>query len=72
MKINIEKAWGKERGDRWGVMVHIENRGQVFKFMPTYEHLKKIMELLKECEVMNKDLNAKKEVGKIPEGLNDV
>jgi len=72
MKINIEKVWGKSRPDRWGVVVHIENRGQVFKFMPTYDHVKKIVDLLKEVEVLNKDLNIKKEVGQVPEELNGI
>jgi len=72
MKINIEKVWGKERADRWGVIVHIENHGKVFKFMPTYDHLRKIVTLLEEVEVLNKELNIKKEAGKVPKELNGI
>lgn len=69
MEITIKKAWGKHRGDRWGVMVEIENRGQVFNYMPTYDDIKKMLKLLKEVEVMNKDFNSKKEVGEVPKEL---
>lgn len=54
-KIYIAKAWGKERQDRYGVIVDIENNGTSFKFMPTYEHIKQISELLEAVELLNKD-----------------
>ena len=54
--IDIQKAWGKDRQDRFGVMVNIENNGQVFKWMPTYKEIEKIKELLAEVEIKNKEL----------------
>jgi len=72
MEIKIDKVWGKDRDDRWSVVVIIKNRDQVFKFMPTYPHVQKIMQLLKEVEILNKDLNCKKEVGVIPKELHDI
>jgi len=72
MEINIEKVWGKQRGDRWGVVVRIENRGTTFKFMPTYAHIQEMLKLLREVEELNKDFNISKTVGIVPEALNGI
>ena len=63
VKFNIEKAWGKSSQDRFGVMVHIENHGRVFKWMPTYKDIVRLKELLAEVEIKNKEFNASGTVG---------
>jgi hypothetical protein len=54
MKIEIKKVWGKVRQDRWGVVVRIENRGNIFEYMPTYKDLAQIYCKLVEVEELNK------------------
>ena len=55
VEIKIIDVWGEKRNDRKGVVVEIENRNQVFKWMPTYNDLKKVEKLLKKVEILNKD-----------------
>lgn len=58
--IKIEKIWGKVRQDRYGVVVTINNKEQVFKWLPTYEELARIYCLLVEAEAINKNIELKK------------
>ena len=55
VKIHIDKVWGKDRQDRVGVVVEIQNDDQVFKFMPTYKHLADIYTKLVLAETLNRD-----------------
>jgi len=52
----IENAYGKVRGDRFGVVVEIFYKENCFKFMPTYKDLATIYALLAQVEAMNKNL----------------
>ena len=53
MNIAIEKVWGKHNQDRWGVVVVIENKGHIFRFMPTYKEVAKMYNKLEEAERLN-------------------
>ena len=55
VSINITQVWGKERQDRYGVVVQIEHNGNIFKFMPTYKQLCEIHTKLILAEELNKD-----------------
>lgn len=53
--ITIKKVYGKVRQDRWGVVVAIEYKGNVFEWLPTYADLETLKTKLIEVEILNKD-----------------
>jgi len=56
MEIKIEKIYGKVRNDRWGVIVEITNKDQVFKWLPTYKNVDELIKKLVEVELLNEEL----------------
>jgi hypothetical protein len=55
-RIYIGEAWGKARQDRQGVIVELEDsKGNVFRYIPTHEDVAKIVNLLEEVEILNKE-----------------